>query len=115
MVSDGSSDDEENVMTFGWKIVDKNKDPLAEHSGPAFGKATSFRAEGYGILSLARFLHHGKIYTQTKIQCYIEIYIYNKGIVKQMKDQISYSHDYPFNTLEPDWDIIAQAAVTLCS
>eukprot|EP00957_Ditylum_brightwellii_P037442 2832358-Ditylum_brightwellii.AAC.1 len=32
-----------------------------------------------------------------------------------MKDQIFYSHDYPFNTLELDWDIIAQAAVTLCS
>eukprot|EP00957_Ditylum_brightwellii_P145587 11084816-Ditylum_brightwellii.AAC.1 len=32
-----------------------------------------------------------------------------------MKGQISYSHDYPINTLEPDWDIIAQAAVTLGS
>eukprot|EP00957_Ditylum_brightwellii_P117166 8935483-Ditylum_brightwellii.AAC.1 len=32
-----------------------------------------------------------------------------------MKDKFLYSHDYPFNTLEPDWDIIAQAAVTLCS
>eukprot|EP00957_Ditylum_brightwellii_P005170 394287-Ditylum_brightwellii.AAC.1 len=32
-----------------------------------------------------------------------------------MKDQISYSHACPFNTLEPDWDIIAQAAATLGS
>eukprot|EP00957_Ditylum_brightwellii_P042813 3241281-Ditylum_brightwellii.AAC.1 len=32
-----------------------------------------------------------------------------------MKDQILYSHDYPFNTLEPEWDIIAQAAVILGS
>eukprot|EP00957_Ditylum_brightwellii_P034068 2580703-Ditylum_brightwellii.AAC.1 len=45
MASDGSSDEEKNVMTFGWKIVDKAEDPLAEHSGPAFGKATSFCAE----------------------------------------------------------------------
>eukprot|EP00957_Ditylum_brightwellii_P191434 14575132-Ditylum_brightwellii.AAC.1 len=115
MASDGSSDKEENVMTFGWTIVDENKDPLVEHLRPTFGKAPSFCAEGYGLLSLAWFLHHGKTYTQTKIQCYIEILINNKGIVKQMKDQISYSHDYPFNTLEPDWDIIAQTAVTLCS
>eukprot|EP00957_Ditylum_brightwellii_P134923 10287226-Ditylum_brightwellii.AAC.1 len=115
MASDGSSDNEENAMTFGWKIVDENKDPLVDHSGPVFGKATSFYTEGYGLLSLAQFLHHGKIYTQTKIQCYIETHINNKGIVKQMKDQISYSHDYPFNTLESDWDIIAQVAVTLCS
>ena len=28
-------------------------------------------------------------------------------------DQISYTHDYPFSTLDPDWDIIAQAASTL--
>eukprot|EP00957_Ditylum_brightwellii_P100472 7658409-Ditylum_brightwellii.AAC.1 len=61
MASDGSSDDEEIVMTFGWKIVDENEDPLAEHSGPAYGKATSFGMEGYGLLSLAWFLHHGKI------------------------------------------------------
>eukprot|EP00957_Ditylum_brightwellii_P080199 6099520-Ditylum_brightwellii.AAC.1 len=32
-----------------------------------------------------------------------------------MKDQISCSHDYPLNTLKPDWGIIAQAAVTLGS
>eukprot|EP00957_Ditylum_brightwellii_P177868 13548239-Ditylum_brightwellii.AAC.1 len=81
MVSDGSSDDEENIMTFGWKIVDENKDPLVEHSGPALGKATSFCAEGHGLLSLAQCLHHGKTYTQTKIQCYIEINIDNEAQV----------------------------------
>eukprot|EP00957_Ditylum_brightwellii_P112063 8545081-Ditylum_brightwellii.AAC.1 len=32
-----------------------------------------------------------------------------------MKDQSAYSQYYPFNTLEPDWDIIAQAAMTLGS
>eukprot|EP00957_Ditylum_brightwellii_P063269 4801570-Ditylum_brightwellii.AAC.1 len=26
---------------------------------------------------------------------------------------MSYLHDYPYNTLCPDWDIIAQAAITL--
>eukprot|EP00957_Ditylum_brightwellii_P125381 9556061-Ditylum_brightwellii.AAC.1 len=82
MASNGSSDKEENVMTFGWKIVDENNDPLAEHSGTAFEKATPFCVEGYGLLSLAQFLHHGKIYTKTKIQCYIEMHIDNKGIVK---------------------------------
>eukprot|EP00957_Ditylum_brightwellii_P112251 8558493-Ditylum_brightwellii.AAC.1 len=43
------------------------------------------------------------------------MHIDNKGIVKQTKDQISYSHDYPFNSLDLDWDIIAQMAVTLGS
>eukprot|EP00957_Ditylum_brightwellii_P163383 12439657-Ditylum_brightwellii.AAC.1 len=35
------------------------------------------------------------------------------GIVKRINDQLTYSHDYPFNTLEPDWDIVAQFAHTL--
>eukprot|EP00957_Ditylum_brightwellii_P077143 5862958-Ditylum_brightwellii.AAC.1 len=26
---------------------------------------------------------------------------------------MSYLHDYPYNTLCPDWDLIAQAAITL--
>ena len=67
MASNGSSDEEESVMTFGWKIVDENKSPLAEHFGPAFGKLTSFCAEGYGLLSLTQFLQHGEKYTQTNI------------------------------------------------
>eukprot|EP00957_Ditylum_brightwellii_P104297 7944808-Ditylum_brightwellii.AAC.1 len=64
MASDGSSDKEENVMTFGWKIVDENKDPLVEHLGLVFGKATSFCAEGYGLLSLNHFL----------LQAYMRLY-----------------------------------------
>eukprot|EP00957_Ditylum_brightwellii_P048757 3699212-Ditylum_brightwellii.AAC.1 len=102
-------------MAFSWKIVDNTKDPLAEHTGPAFGQAASFQAKGYGILSADHFLYHGAIYTQTTICCNINIYIDNKGIVDRMTDQILYSYDYPVNTLEMDWDIIAQAAVTLCT
>eukprot|EP00957_Ditylum_brightwellii_P089893 6846186-Ditylum_brightwellii.AAC.1 len=67
-------------MSFGWKIVSALDKSLAEHSGLAFGHATSFQSEGYGLLSVARFLHHGSM---------------------------SYSHDYPYNTLSPDWDLIA--------
>eukprot|EP00957_Ditylum_brightwellii_P082262 6255018-Ditylum_brightwellii.AAC.1 len=53
MASDGSSDSEENVMTFGWKIVDENKDLLVEHLGPAFGKATPFYVEEWDIIAQA--------------------------------------------------------------
>eukprot|EP00957_Ditylum_brightwellii_P176900 13474943-Ditylum_brightwellii.AAC.1 len=41
---------EEYLMTFGWIIVNNDKENLAEHAGPAFGQATSFGVEGYGIL-----------------------------------------------------------------
>eukprot|EP00957_Ditylum_brightwellii_P026610 2012427-Ditylum_brightwellii.AAC.1 len=100
-------------MSFGWKIVSALEEPLAEHSGLAFGHATSFQYEGYRLLSVARFLHRGSVYTQTTIQCKVDIHINNKGIVERINNQLSYPHDYPYNTLSPDWDLIAQAAITL--
>eukprot|EP00957_Ditylum_brightwellii_P096350 7338471-Ditylum_brightwellii.AAC.1 len=51
IASDGSSVEEENKMTFGWIIVNADKEILAEHAEPVFGQATSFRAKGYGLLS----------------------------------------------------------------
>eukprot|EP00957_Ditylum_brightwellii_P073615 5593921-Ditylum_brightwellii.AAC.1 len=37
----------------------------------------------------------------------------NEGIVKRINKQLTYTYDYPFNTLKPDWDMVAQAAHTL--
>eukprot|EP00957_Ditylum_brightwellii_P114085 8698227-Ditylum_brightwellii.AAC.1 len=88
-------------MSFRWKIVTPSEEPLAEHSGLAFGQATSFWSEGYGLLLVARFLHHGSIYTQTTMHCTVDMHIDNKGI------------NYSYNTLEPDWDLIVQAAIML--
>ena len=55
VVTDGSAG--EIDMSFGWKICTLNGDIIAEHLGPAFGQASSFRAEGYGVLSALSFLH----------------------------------------------------------
>eukprot|EP00957_Ditylum_brightwellii_P209570 15362295-Ditylum_brightwellii.AAC.1 len=41
------------------------------------------------------------------------MHIDNKGIVKKINNQLTYTHDYPFNTLEPDWDMVVQVADTL--
>eukprot|EP00957_Ditylum_brightwellii_P153248 11663703-Ditylum_brightwellii.AAC.1 len=45
IASNSSSIEEENIMTFGWIIVNSNKEILEEHAGPALGQATSFRVE----------------------------------------------------------------------
>ena len=58
IVNNGSSIEEENIMTFGWIIVNNDKEILAQHAGPTFGQITSFRAEGYGILPASRSLYH---------------------------------------------------------
>eukprot|EP00957_Ditylum_brightwellii_P069311 5261724-Ditylum_brightwellii.AAC.1 len=43
VVTDNSA--QEIDMSFGWKICALNRDIIAEHLGPAFGQASSFRAE----------------------------------------------------------------------
>eukprot|EP00957_Ditylum_brightwellii_P188856 14375659-Ditylum_brightwellii.AAC.1 len=52
---------------------------LVECSGPSCGTVSSFRAEAYGALVIARF-----------------------------SEQYDYEYDYSHNTLQPDWDVIAQ-------
>eukprot|EP00957_Ditylum_brightwellii_P086438 6576474-Ditylum_brightwellii.AAC.1 len=37
-----------------------------------------------------------------------QLYLDNKGVITQIKQQQPYPHNYSFNTLTLDWDIIAQ-------
>eukprot|EP00957_Ditylum_brightwellii_P145901 11110396-Ditylum_brightwellii.AAC.1 len=61
IVTDGSAG--EINMSFGWKICALSRDIMAEHSGPAFGQASSFCADGYGVLSALSFFCHAMEYT----------------------------------------------------
>eukprot|EP00957_Ditylum_brightwellii_P010800 818895-Ditylum_brightwellii.AAC.1 len=45
IAGNGSSSKEDNIMTFGWRIININKIILTKHAGPVFGQATSFCAE----------------------------------------------------------------------
>eukprot|EP00957_Ditylum_brightwellii_P177340 13508552-Ditylum_brightwellii.AAC.1 len=53
VVTDGSVG--EFDMSFGWKISTLNGEDKAEHAGSAFREASSFQAEGYGVLSALSF------------------------------------------------------------
>ena len=45
-------------MSFGWALSLPDGTCLATCSGPAYGaKQSSFRVEGYNLLSLVHFLH----------------------------------------------------------
>eukprot|EP00957_Ditylum_brightwellii_P108046 8243046-Ditylum_brightwellii.AAC.1 len=107
---DGSTSKQDNTMSFGWAISLLDSTTLATHSGPAFGHASFFQAEGYGLLSVVCFLYHLQSYTQLSLAHNICIYIDNKGVVTRTNNQIEYEYDYPYNTLEPDLDVIAQLA-----
>eukprot|EP00957_Ditylum_brightwellii_P137117 10454949-Ditylum_brightwellii.AAC.1 len=97
-------------MSFVWIISLLDTATLATHSGPLYGHLTLFCAEGCGLLSVSHFLHHLQIYTHLIPACNIRIYIDNKGVVSWVNNQNGYTFDYPYNTLEPDWDAIAQSA-----
>eukprot|EP00957_Ditylum_brightwellii_P011703 884183-Ditylum_brightwellii.AAC.1 len=41
------------------------------------------------------------------------MYLDNKGVITRIKKQQTHSNDYSFNTLTPDWDVIAQISSIL--
>eukprot|EP00957_Ditylum_brightwellii_P160943 12253427-Ditylum_brightwellii.AAC.1 len=108
VASDGLASEQENTMSFGWVTSILDSTTLATHSGPAFGQAPSFQAKGYGILSFFHYLSPPQIYTQLTPACNVCIYIDNKGVVTKTNNQIEYEYEYPYNTLEPDWNVITQ-------
>jgi hypothetical protein len=103
MVSDGS--ELAQKMTFGWILCTANGDRLAICSGTAFGTGSSHRAEGTGMLSAARFLHHLAQYCAA---CIVNPLVYtsdNLGLITRMNQRLQYDDCYTNATLGPDWDL----------
>eukprot|EP00957_Ditylum_brightwellii_P001621 126049-Ditylum_brightwellii.AAC.1 len=98
----------EVYMSFGWKISTLEGKTIVEHVGPAFGQASSFRAEGYGVLSAMSFFRRAMEYTATTTKIKGQLLLDNKGAITRIKQQMSYPHNYSFNTLSLDWDVNAQ-------
>eukprot|EP00957_Ditylum_brightwellii_P173474 13207697-Ditylum_brightwellii.AAC.1 len=65
-------------MSFGWKISTLEGKTIAEHAGPAFGQASSFRAKGYGVLSALSFSRWAMEYTATTMKLKGQLYLDNK-------------------------------------
>eukprot|EP00957_Ditylum_brightwellii_P200427 15279826-Ditylum_brightwellii.AAC.1 len=66
--------------SFGWKICTSNGDIITEHAE----------------------------YTASTKQLTGQLYLDNKGVITRIQQQQSYPHNYSFDTLTPDWDVIAQ-------
>ena len=108
IVSDGSQ--QHTSMSFGWILGITDGPTLAEHSGPAYGHPSSHRAEGWGMLSGARFLLHLLRYcnVNTPITSRIESICDNAGLISRMTSRSTYSKAYANATLDPDWDLTEQ-------
>jgi hypothetical protein len=47
-------------------------------------------------------------YTVSTTNLEFQLYLGNESVITRIKKQQSYSNDFSFNTLTPDWDVIAQ-------
>ena len=111
-VSDGSM--ALNTTSFGWVLGTKAGQRLAWCSGPGFGPATSHRAECWGKLSVARFLHHLPKFSSMTYPQQLSIFSMadNLGLVTSLIKRSEYSTPYPNITLQPDWDLIEEIYTT---
>ena len=88
LCSDGGA--KEDIGSFG-AVVASNQEIMIQVSGQAYGKTPrSFRAEGYGMLAILRFLFHFIQYHNIKTKSKLKIYSDNEGLiirVNQIKDK----------------------------
>jgi hypothetical protein len=99
--------------SFGWVLCSKDGDRLVSCSGPAFGyRPSSYRAEGYGILSARRFLIHLALFHDVKFgNC--THYCDNEGILKAIENGRDFDNWYPNATLVADWDVVYEIIQSL--
>jgi hypothetical protein len=108
--SDGSV--QEHRASYGWVMAITDGTRLAQCTGPAYGyRPTSFRAEGYGLLSVIRFIH--LIQTKWNTSGRYTILCDNEAMIGIMQDHVRVADTYPNQTLKSEWDIIAETKATI--
>lgn len=110
--SDGSQAG--HKASFGWIVSTSTGTRLATCKGPCFGaKPNSYRAEGYGLLSVSRFLYQLHHHFALPIQSG-DVVCDNKSMVNQLATIPNHLNDlYPNSTLEPEWDLIVESWTAL--
>lgn len=110
IASDGSVKD--NQASYGWVLATDDGIRLIHCKGPAYGYCpTSYRAEGYGLLSAICFIHYSrhkwKWNNQYKIICD------NRGMILTMQEQLRIEDTYLNITLSAEWDLISEMRQTI--
>eukprot|EP00980_Cylindrotheca_fusiformis_P020498 scaffold7555_cov72-Cylindrotheca_fusiformis.AAC.3 len=110
-VSDGS--EYQGSMTFGWTIAAPDGFRLVACAGPAFGsQASSYRAEGYGLLSMALFLYHFRRFTESSSAWRVNFASDNLGLITKVRQSLSFDFPFPNLTLDSDYDLIHEIVMT---
>ena len=79
------------------------------------GQISSFRAEAYGVLAALRLLYHLSKFTGIKLNQRVRHWIDNAGLVKRIRNMLTFSQQFPNATLAPDWDVMAEIQYSIRS
>ena len=110
-VSDGSV--RGDMGAFGWCISNVHGERLATGMGPAQGMApSSYRAEGYGMLAILRFLVRLCEFSGSPPLC-TAMFCDHLALVNKIVKRIRCTHWYPNETITSNWDIIQAIVYTL--
>jgi ribonuclease HI len=108
VASDGGFDPSTGISSYGW-VIAFNRTLIAKGRGPAEAHpdlAESFRAEGYGLASVAAFLMAMVTFLKVTVNDHSwKFYIDNKAMIQRME---SYSE----NIKHSKWNIRADADIT---
>jgi hypothetical protein len=111
-MSDGS--DSAGAMTFGWVLALPTGQRLARCAGPTFGSyGSSFRAEGYGFLSVSRFLVRLQEFCQVAPRWKIQMMTDNAGLLTRITSSLPHLEPFPNSTLQADWDVTNEIIVSI--
>eukprot|EP00980_Cylindrotheca_fusiformis_P016559 scaffold4965_cov87-Cylindrotheca_fusiformis.AAC.1 len=111
-VSDGS--ESSGSMTFGWVIAAPDGTRMVSCAGPAFGsQASSYRAEGYGFVSMALFLFHLRHFSSAIPDWRLTFVSDNLGLVTKTPQSWDYDFPFPNLTLASDYDVIHETVMSL--
>lgn len=98
-MSDGS--DDSGAMTFGWVMALPTGKRLVRCAGPTFGLyGSSFRAEGYGFLSVSRFLIRLQEFCQVQPRWRIQMTTDNEGLLTRVTSSLPHRDPFPNLTLK---------------
>jgi len=98
-----------NKASFGWIMSTQDGTRLASCHGLASGyNTTSYRAEGYGMLSPIRFLYHYTTFHHIVQATSPQLVCDNLGLVTNVNKALKYDDYYTNSTLASDWDVLRE-------
>ena len=95
--------------SFGWLICHSPEHVVAKHKGTVRGyPICSRRAEGYGGLSLARFIYHVLTFFDIPIKSNLQWFCDSRDIIKRVQEYETLPWNHYSHKLQRDDDVIMQ-------